>query len=232
MQERLENCINKFQQNINNAKSQQNLFFGKKNTAEKFAKLNKCLRHLENYKDETLNLIEKNSENKDYLKAHRETVVKLLEQVENRKFNLQENDFILVVPQTPYKETSLKTLSYYLEIIAWSVASLGVACGVAGSIIAFIAFPTGAFTLAAPAGGVMLGLLIAAAVLITLTYIAATVSYCIDSSFAREEKYLKGSAFDTDLIMDAYTILYKETRNACNQDIETEEQDQNRVNSF
>ncbi len=84
MQERLENCIEKFQLNIKNAKSQQNLFFGKKNTAENFAKLNNCLGHLEKYKDETLNLIEKNIENKDYFEAHRATVVNLLEQVEKK----------------------------------------------------------------------------------------------------------------------------------------------------
>ncbi|MBA2657335.1 MAG: hypothetical protein H0U70_10225 [Tatlockia sp.] len=231
MQERLENCINKFQMNIKNAKSKQNLFFGKKNTADKFARLNHCLRHLESYKDETLNLIEKNRENKDYFEAHRAAVVNLLEQVENRKFNFHENDFKLVIPQTSYKETNLHTFNSYLGVTFWGVLSLSVACAVASIIAGCIVFPPGAlFTLAAGAGAVFLGLLIAGLVLACIAGIAGIVNHCIDSSLECEEKYLKGSAFDTDLIMGAYAILYKETGKACNQDIELGEQDRNEAN--
>jgi hypothetical protein len=78
----------------------------------------------------------------------------------------------------------------------------------------------------------MLGLLIAAAVILSLALIAGIASYCINSSLECEEKYLEDSAFDSDLIMEAYTILYKETGKACNQDIELGEQDLNEVNSI
>ncbi len=228
MQERLENCIKKFQINTLNAKSQQNLFFGKKNAAEKFSKLNNCLAYLKKYKDEISNLIEINRENKDYFEAHRATVVNLLEQVENRKFNLQENDFKLVIPQIKYKETNLKTFNNYLKYTSLGFAFLGIAFCLAASIVACLSFPP-FFILPAVAGAIWMGLVITAAVSISLAGIGGIVSYGIDSSLECEEKYSKGSGFDTDLIMEAYAILYKETGNACNQAIDLGEQDLNQM---
>ncbi|MBA3535815.1 MAG: hypothetical protein H0T84_04280 [Tatlockia sp.] len=148
-----------------------------------------------------------------------------------RKFNLQENDFKLVVPQTRYNETNLQTFNRYLGITSKVTFFLWTACAVAAVIVFSIApFPPGAIlTLAA---AVVLGLLIASVVFMILTSIIMMVGHGIDSSFECEEKYLEGSAFNTDLIMEAYTILYKETGNASNQDIELGEQDLNEVNSI
>lgn len=196
-------------------KNTEALFFQSANN-QQLKLLDACRENLLNYKLNTLELMEKRPENKLYYKAHLNAVTNLLEKLASNNYELEDNDYTLVV-DVKYNLNSNEIkehTTHYAMIGAIIGASIGCIIWIVCLSVAVLPCPP----LALFAIPVMLGYLVTflsvGAALGAVT--GAAVSECVTPFIKTPlagNPYADGNAFDLSLLKNASRVIADNQKN-------------------